>query len=131
VIAAGVIAILMAFSGTLAGVVQSIPTAVSGGLAIYLFGVIGMQGVALMISKKVNLIDPKQLAIGATILIVGVGGHIGFQGGFLPIPLLQGVFPNGWPAIATGALAGILLNAVFMVIKPPAVEEIDETEPDR
>lgn len=131
VIAAGVIAILMAFSGTLAGVVQSIPTAVSGGLAIYLFGVIGMQGVALMISKKVNLFDPKQLAIGATILIVGVGGHIGFQGGFLPIPLLQGVFPNGWPAIATGALAGILLNAVFMVIKPPAVEEIDETEPDR
>jgi uracil permease len=116
-IAAGVIAILMAFSGTLAGVVQSIPTAVSGGLAIYLFGVIGMQGIALMISEKVDMFDPKNLAIGAVIMVIGMGGHIGYNS-FLPIPALQGVFPNGWPAIATGALAGILLNAVFLIFKP-------------
>ncbi len=45
---------------------------------IYLFGVIGMQGIALMISERVNLFDPKQLAIGAVILIVGIGGNIGF-----------------------------------------------------
>lgn len=126
---AGVIAILMAFSGTLAGVVNSVPTAVSGGLAIYLFGVIGMQGIALMMSKKVNLFDPKQLAIGATILIIGVGGHIGFPNGFLPIPALTGIFPNGWPAIATGAVAGILLNLIFLVFKPPVVKEIDDSEP--
>jgi hypothetical protein len=39
-------AILLSFSGTLSGIVQSIPTAVTGGLSIYLFGVIGMQGIA-------------------------------------------------------------------------------------
>ncbi len=116
-IAAGVIAILMSFSGHLAGIVQSIPTAVSGGLAIYLFGVIGMQGIALMIAEKVNLFDPKNLAIGAVILIVGVGGHIAYNS-FLPIPLLQGIFPQGWPAIATAAVLGILLNGVFLVFKP-------------
>ncbi len=116
-IAAGVIAILMSFSGHLAGIVQSIPTAVSGGLAIYLFGVIGMQGVALMIAEKVNLFDPKNLAIGAVIMIVGVGGHIAYNS-FLPIPLLQGIFPQGWPAIATAAVLGILLNAVFSIFKP-------------
>jgi uracil permease len=116
-IAAGIIAILMAFSGTLAGVVQSIPTAVSGGLAIYLFGVIGMQGIALMISEKVDMFDPKNLAIGAVIMVIGIGGHIGYNS-FLPIPFLQGIFPQGWPAIATGALAGILLNLVFLVFKP-------------
>ena len=119
--AAAIIAILLSFIGTLTGVVQSIPTAVSGGLAIYLFGVIGMQGIALMISEKVNLYDPKQLAIGATILIVGVGGHIGFPGGFLPIRLLTSIFPQGWPAIATAAVAGILLNLVFMIFKTPEV----------
>ncbi len=118
-IAAGIIAVLMSFSGTLAGVIQSVPTAVSGGLAIYLFGVIGMQGIALMIQEKVDLFDPAQLAIGAIIMVVGIGGHIGFPNGFLPIPLLQGIFPNGWPAIATGAVAGILLNAVFVIFKPP------------
>jgi len=122
---AGVIAILLSFSGTLAGIVLSVPTAVSGGLAIYLFGVIGMQGIALMMSEKVNLFDPKQLAIGATILVVGVGGHIGYPDGFLPIPLLQGIFPNGWPAIATGAVAGIVLNAIFLIFKPPQVGTAD------
>jgi uracil permease len=125
---AGVIAILLSFSGTLAGVIASVPTAVSGGLAIYLFGVIGMQGIALMMSQKVNLFDPKQLAIGAVILVVGIGGHIGFPNGFLPITLFPSIFPYGWPAIATGAVAGILLNAVFMIFKPPQVSPAAEFE---
>lgn len=117
-IAASVIAILLGFFGPLAEAVASIPTAVSGGLAIYLFGVIGMQGIALMMAEKVNLYDPRQLAIGATILIVGIGGNIGFNGGFLPIPLLTKVFPFGWPAIATAAVLGILLNAICLIWKP-------------
>jgi uracil permease len=118
-LAAGVIAIILGFIGPLAEAVGSIPTAVSGGLAIYLFGVIGMQGIALMMAEKVNLYDPKQLAIGATILIIGIGGNIGYPNGFLPIPLLQGVFPGGWPAIATGAVLGILLNLITLFFKPP------------
>jgi uracil permease len=120
-LAAGGIAIVLGFIGPLAEAVSSIPTAVSGGLAIYLFGVIGMQGIALMMAEKVNLYDPKQLAIGATILIIGIGGNIGFPNGFLPIPLLQGIFPNGWPAIATGAVVGILMNLITLAWKP-AVE---------
>lgn len=114
-IAAAVIAIVLSFSGTLAGIVNSIPTAVSGGMAIYLFGVIGMQGIALMLEEKVDLYDPRQLAIGAVIFIVGIGGHIGFERGFLPVPLLQGIFPFGWPAIATAAVLGILLNGIFKI----------------
>jgi len=117
---AGAIAILLGFLGPLADVVKSVPTAVSGGLSIYLFGVIGMQGIALMMAEKVNLFDPKQLAIGAVILIVGIGGNIGYPGGFIPFPILQGLFPQGLPAIATGAVAGILLNLIFVVFKPPA-----------
>jgi uracil permease len=116
---AGVIAILLGFIGPLRDLIYSIPTAVVGGLSIYLFGVIGMQGIALMMAEKVNLYDPKELALGAIILIIGIGGNIGFPGGFLPIPMLTKVFPNGWPAIATGAIVGILINLVFLVFKPP------------
>jgi uracil permease len=115
-ISAGVIAMLLAFSGTLEGVIQSVPNAVAGGLSIYLFGVIGMQGIALMMSEKVDLYDPQQLAIGGAILVIGIGGHIGYNS-FLPIPLLTSIFPNGWPAIATAAVVGILLNGVFMIFK--------------
>jgi len=118
-ITAGLISVLLGFIGPLADLVSTIPTAVSGGLSIYLFGVIGMQGIALMLAEKVNLFDPRQLAIGATILIIGIGGNIGYEGGFLPIPILKGLFPFGWPAIATGAVVGIIMNLITNVWKPP------------
>ena len=124
-IAAGAIAILLGFVGKLAGLVSTIPLAVTGGLAIYLFGVIGMQGVALMMAEKVNLYDPKQLAIGATILVIGIGGHIGF-GGNLPIPILTSIFPDGLPAIATAAVVGIVLNLIFLIFKAPDVPVVTE-----
>ena len=121
--AAGVISILLAFIGTLAAIVSSVPLAVSGGLAIYLFGVIGMQGIALMIEHEVNLFNPRDLAVGAVIMVIGIGGNIGYPGGFLPIPIFQGIFPNGLPAIATAAVLGILLNVIFLIFAPP--EEVD------
>jgi uracil permease len=124
-IAAGVIAVLLGFVGKLAGLVQTVPLAVSGGLAIYLFGVIGMQGIALMQEHKVSMFDPRNLAIGAVIMIVGIGGNIGFPGGFIPITI-PGIFPNGLPAIATAAVLGILINAIFLIFKPSAVEAREE-----
>lgn len=117
IMAAGVICILLAFVGTLSAFVGTIPVFVSGGLALYLFGVIGMQGIALMLENKVDLFDPLTLAVGATIMVVGIGGNIGFEGGFLPVKI-PGVFPNGLPAIATAAVLGIVMNMVFRAIRP-------------
>ncbi|MBM3600564.1 MAG: xanthine permease [Alphaproteobacteria bacterium] len=114
--AAGVICILLAFVGKLSAFVGTIPVFVSGGLALYLFGVIGMQGIALMQENKVDMFDPLTLAVGAVIMVVGIGGNIGFPGGFLPISI-PGIFPNGLPAIATAAVAGIVLNLVFRAIR--------------
>ncbi len=116
-IAAGVIAILLGFVGKLAALVNSIPLAVSGGLAIYLFGVIGMQGIALMQEHKVSMFDPRNLAVGAVIMVVGIGGNIGYPGGFIPVAV-PGIFPSGLPAIATAAVLGILINAIFLIFKP-------------
>ncbi|MBN1642242.1 MAG: xanthine permease, partial [Anaerolineae bacterium] len=112
-IAAGVLAMLLGFVGKLAGLVRTVPVAVTGGLAIYLFGVIGIQGIAIIQEKKVNLFDPRQLAIGAVITTVAIGGQI-MGGGNIPI-VIPGVFPNGLPSIATGAVCGILLNLLFLL----------------
>ena len=120
-ISAGVIAILLGFVGKLSALVNSVPLAVSGGLAIYLFGVIGMQGIALMQEHKVSMFNPRNLAIGAVVMVVGIGGNIGYPNGFLPITV-PGVFPSGLPAIATAAVLGILINAIFLVFKPAASE---------
>jgi uracil permease len=116
-ITAGVIAILLGFIGKLAGVVETLPNAVVGGLSIYLFGVIGMQGVALIQSEKVNLFDPKELAVGAIILVLGIGGALGLANGMFPFPIPV-IFPNGIPAIVFAAFVGIILNAFFLIIKP-------------
>ncbi len=114
---AGVFAILLGFIGTLAAVIQTIPNAVIGGLSIYLFGVIGMQGAALIQSEKVNLFEPRNLAVGATILVLGIGGAMGLPGGLFPLPIPY-IFPDGIPAIVFAAIVGILLNALFIVVKP-------------
>lgn len=127
-IAAGAIAIVLGFSGQLAALIGTIPLAVTGGLAVYLFGVIGMQGIALLIAEKVDLYDPKNLAVGAVILVVGIGGNIGFPGGLLPIDILPGIFPNGLPAIPTAAVLGILLNLIFLLFPSPTFEEPPEVE---
>lgn len=108
-VAAGVICLLLAFIGKFAAIVGTIPVFVTGGLALYLFGVIGMQGIALMHQGRVNLFDPLQLAIGATIMVIGIGGNIGYPGGFLPI-IIPGIFPNGLPSIATAALVGVVMH---------------------
>lgn len=123
-VAAGVIAILLSFVGKLGAAIQTLPAAVTGGMAVYLFGVIALQGVALIQSEKVDLFDPRQLAIGAVILIVGIGGSF-LPGGSIPIaiPGLSVAFPDGLPAIATAAILGILLNAIFLLVPPKAPAE--------
>lgn len=108
-VAAG-LAILLGFVGKLAALVLTLPTAVTGGVAIYLFGVIALQGVALLMSESVDLFDPGQLAVGATMLVIGIGGALGFPDGIIPI----GGF--GIPAIVAAAVAGIALNLYIQVL---------------
>jgi uracil permease len=124
--AAAVIAVLLAFIGKLAAVVNTIPVAVTGGLGIYLFGVIGMQGVALIQSEKVNLFEPRQLAIGAIILVAGIGGSMGLPNGTYPFQIPV-IFPNGIPAIVFAAILGILLNLLFVVL-PPSLFGVQDRE---
>lgn len=110
-----VIAIVMGFFGHIAALVNTIPRAVIGGVSIYLFGVIGAQGAALMISEKLDLFSARNLAVVSTILIIGLGGAA-MPNGMIVIGRLN------LPAIATAAIFGIVLNLVFEIFpaKPEA-----------
>ena len=114
---AGAIAITLAFIGKLAALVGTLPTAVTGGLAIYLFGVIGAQGIALMVARQVNFFDPRKLAVISVILVIGIGGAIGYEGGMIPVGSVK------LPAIATAALVGILLNLIFLIFPARQIDE--------
>jgi len=108
--AAAVITIGISFLAPLTNIVRSIPSPVINGACIYLFGVIGVQGVAIMINKQVDLFDSRNLAVIAVILIIGIGGSFGFPDGNIMITDTISV-----PAIATASIVGIFLNLLLNI----------------
>ena len=69
---AAVFAIVLSFFGKLAALIQSIPSAVMGGISLLLFGVIAVAGVRILIEKKVDYNNPKNLILTSVILGIGV-----------------------------------------------------------
>lgn len=106
-VAAG-IAMVLSFFTPLINAIYAIPTAVIGGLEVYLFGAIAAQGIAIMIEKKVDMFSSKNIAVIATIMVIGVGGNYAFGGN---IPFL-GV---NVPCIAGAAIFGIILNLLLSI----------------
>ncbi|MGI6562736.1 MAG: uracil-xanthine permease family protein [Clostridia bacterium] len=108
--AASVIAMVIACFTPLINAIYAIPTAVIGGLEIYLFGAIAVQGIAIMIEKQTDMFSSRNIAVIATILIIGVGGRFGFDGtGNIPF------FGAEIPCVAGAAVFGILLNLLLSI----------------
>ena len=101
--ASAVIAIVLSFFTPLFNLLSTLPAAVVGGVSVYLFGVIAAQGIAIILNRKVDLFDAKNLAIIAIVMTVGLGGSFVFGGG-IPVGGIM------LPPIATASLLGILLN---------------------
>ncbi|MDR1569076.1 MAG: xanthine permease [Oscillospiraceae bacterium] len=108
---AAVIAMILSFFTPLSNLINTVPSAVINGACIFLFGVIAAQGIAIMINKKVDMFDARNLAVISTILIIGLGGSFGFPGGMIPI------FGGKMPAIASAAIFGIALNLLLSARK--------------
>lgn len=106
---AAVMAIGLSFITPLSNIVNTVPPAVMNGACIYLFGVIAAQGIAIMINKNVDMFDAKNLAVIATILVVGLGGYYGFENSNIPF------FGVNLPSIATASIVGIILHLLLSI----------------
>ena len=106
--AAGIIAMIVSMFTPLIRIIYGIPLAVIGGLEIYLFGAIAAQGMAIMIDKKVDMFSSKNIAVIASVMVIGIGGNYAF-GGNIPF------FGLNVPCIAGAAIFGILLNALLSI----------------
>ncbi|OLO40818.1 uracil permease [Alkalihalophilus pseudofirmus] len=71
---AAVLAMTLAFFGKFAALIQTIPTAVMGGVSILLFGVIASSGLRMLIENGINMGLKRNLIISSTILVIGIGG---------------------------------------------------------
>lgn len=105
---AAIFAMVISFFTPLIRVIYGIPLAVIGGLEIYLFGAIAAQGIAIMIDHKVDMFSAKNIAVIASIMVIGVGGQYAF-GGNIPF------FGIDVPCIAGAAIFGIILNLILSI----------------
>lgn len=115
--AAAIIAMIISCFTPLVGAIYSIPTAVIGGLEIFLFGAIAAQGVAIMIDKNVDMFSSKNIAVIASIMIIGLGGQYAF-GGNIPF------FGIEVPCVAGAAIFGILLNLLLSIGSKKKKEDV-------
>lgn len=94
-------AILFAFIGKLSALIRTIPSPVIGGISFLLFGVIASNGLKVLIDNKVDFNKKRNLMIGSTILVIGIGNAV----------LKIGTFQFSGLALAT--VIGILLNIIL------------------
>jgi uracil permease len=105
---AGIIAMVISCFTPLVQAIYGIPLAVIGGLEVYLFGAIAAQGIAIMIDKHVDMFSAKNIAVIATIMVIGLGGQYAFGGNI-------NFFGLDVPCIAGAAIFGIVLNAILSI----------------
>lgn len=102
---AAVVAIVLSFSPKFAAVINTVPTAIIGGISFILYGMISGVGVRNVVENKVDLTKSRNLIIIAVILVTALGvGSVDFTIGEFNISLT---------ALAVAAIAGILLNAIL------------------
>ena len=71
---AAIFAIVISFLGKVMALVETIPTAVLGGISILLFGIIASSGLRMVVDNKVDFGNNRNMVIASVILVVGIGG---------------------------------------------------------
>ena len=69
---AGVLSVILGFSGSLSALIRSIPTPVIGGVSLLLFGTIATSGLRTFIEEKVDYSKSKNLILTSVTMIVGL-----------------------------------------------------------
>jgi uracil permease len=99
-IAAGT-AIVFSVIGKLSALLQSIPSAVLGGIMLLLFGTIASVGVQNLIQNKVNFSVTRNIIIFSITLTMGIGGAVLSAGSF------------SMSGIGLAAIVGVVLNLLL------------------
>lgn len=103
---AAIYAIVLSFSPAFAALINSMPTAIIGGISFILYGMISAIGVRNIVENRVDFSNSRNLIIGAVILVCGLGftNGISFTIGSAHITLTS---------LAIASIVGILLNAIL------------------
>ncbi len=105
---AAIYAIILSFSPKFDALVNSIPSAIVGGVSFILYGMISAVGVRNIVENRVDLTRSRNLIIAAVMFVSGLGfssvGGLTFAVGDAVITL---------SGLAIAALCGVILNAIL------------------
>ena len=111
---AAIYAVVLSFSPKFAAVINSIPTAIIGGVSFILYGMISAIGVRNVVENRVDFTNSRNLIIAAVIMVCGLGFKIwGFNNEFSGLTLHIGGADITLTSLAIAAIAGIALNAIL------------------
>ncbi len=111
---AAVYAVVLSFSPKFAAVINSIPTAIIGGVSFILYGMISAIGVRNVVENRVDFTNSRNLIIAAVIMVCGLGFKIwGFNNEFSGLTFTVGGASITLTSLAIAAIAGIALNAIL------------------
>ncbi len=99
---AAIFAICISLLGKFAGFVQSIPSAVMGGVSIILFGMIASVGLRTLVEEQLDFSHSRNLLITSLILVTGISINNVYIYGTLSIS-----------GLAIAALIGVALNKIL------------------
>ncbi len=125
---AAVVAIILSFFPQVAALINSIPTAIIGGVSLVLYGMISAVGIRNLVESKVDLTKSRNLIIVAAILVLALGmsGGVSF--------VINSDVTIQLSGLALAAFVGIVLNAVLpgndyiFSMEEPNQEENQATE---
>jgi uracil permease len=100
---AGLVSIILGFSGKMSALISTIPTPVIGGISFLLFGTIATSGLRTFIEEKVDFSKSRNLILTSVIFIVGLSG----------IKLTLGTFELKGMGLAT--IVAMVLSISFMI----------------
>lgn len=94
-------AIILSLVGKVGAAIQTIPTAVLGGIMLLLFGTIASVGINNMIKAKLDMNKSRNLVISSVILTIGIGGAVISFGKF------------SLAGIGLASIVGVILNLII------------------
>lgn len=101
-------AILLSFFPKFGAAIQTVPTAIIGGISFVLYGMISSVGVRNIVENQVDFTNSRNVIIAAIIMVLAIGvnysGAVTFSVGSIEVSL---------SGLAVAAIAGIALNAVL------------------
>ncbi len=106
ILLAAFLAIGFGFITPITKLLDTIPECVTGGVSLILYGFIAASGIKMLIAKKIDFNQPKNIFVASAILVAGIGG-LTFKFGDANNPFIT------ITSVAAAMILGILLNLIL------------------